>query len=108
MYTFSMRQQYDSAGVAVKPAGVVYAHAFGVVDAIDGADYQLVRIENPWGGGSDFLSEYSDGSEFWATHPELKRKADDSLASGGNFWIDWATFQKLCRHDAYDVAVPVS
>lgn len=107
-YVFSMSQQYDATGGKVTPSGVVYAHAFGAVEAIEGPDYQLVRVENPWASGSDFVSEYSDDAPFWDAHPELAEYKLHSIASKGNYWVSWETFKKLTGKSTFDVKVPAN
>jgi hypothetical protein len=104
---FSMSQQLDAAGGEVTPSGVVYGHAFAVVDAIEGEGYQLVRIENPWSGGSDYASPYADDSPFWDEHPELAQKKADAKAALGNYWIDWQTFCLLSGKTIHDLRVPL-
>jgi Calpain family cysteine protease len=111
LYITSMTQQFDASGAAIKPAGVVYAHAFAVVDTLSvanpgGSKIELVRIENPWAGGSDYVSDYSEGAQFWIDHPDLGDKLADSCQSLGNYWVDWATFLKLSGKTKFAVLSP--
>ena len=69
--------------------GIVLAHAFAVVDAIEEDGHQLVRVQNPWGAGKDFVSAtYSETSTWWANYPHLEPKRL-AAATGGNFWVGW-------------------
>ncbi|MGL5061407.1 MAG: C2 family cysteine protease [Microcoleus sp.] len=108
----SMTQQYDSGGFAVKPSGVVYGHAFSIVDAVeatnpDGSIAQIVRIENPWGGGSDYVSEYSEDAPFWTMHPELSGKLADASATGGNYWVSWNQAKALTGKSRFELTLPL-
>jgi Calpain family cysteine protease len=111
LFVTSMVQQYDDAGVAVKVPGVVLAHAFAIVDTLavyypDGSRVELVRIENPWAGGSDYVSDYSESAQFWKDHPEFADKLADASQSLGNYWVDWATFLKLTGKAKFVVQSP--
>ena len=106
IWVTSMTQQYDALGNKITPKGVVYGHAFGIVDAIEGDGYQLFRIENPWGGGSDFISQYSDDAPFWSEHPELAQKKADSFAATGNYWVDFETLKKLSGKTSFNLTIP--
>jgi hypothetical protein len=108
IYVTSMAQQYDAAGNKITPVGVVYGHAWAVVAAIDGPDYQLVRLENPWGvTAKDFVSDYSEDSPFWTARPELAEYQAQAKASGGSFWIDWATLGRLTGKNVFNVVCPI-
>lgn len=106
IYVFSMTQQYDASGAKITPSGVVLGHAFGAVECVEGPDYQLIRVENPWQSGSDFVSEYSDDSAWWDGHPELTELKSHSIASKGNYWVSWDAFKKLTGKSSFNVKVP--
>jgi hypothetical protein len=108
IYVTSMAQQYDAAGNKITPVGVVYGHAWAVVAAIDGPDYQLVRLENPWAGGADLVTDYAEDSPFWAVHPELAEYQAQAKASKGNYWVDWATLGKLTGKNVFNVVCPIA
>ena len=108
----SMKQQYDATGAPITPAGVVYAHAFALVDAVsvlnhDGTTAKIVRVENPWGSGTDFISEYSEGAPFWDYHPELADKLAEAKQSLGNYWVSWNQVKALSGKTEFEVAVPI-
>ena len=109
---FSMSQQYDTTGAAITPSGVVYGHGFAAPDTIettnpDGSLVQLVRIENPWGGGSDVVGDYSDNAPFWDAHPELASKRIDAQQAGGNYWVSYNYFCQLTGRTNFNVRVPL-
>jgi Calpain family cysteine protease len=107
IWVISMTQQFDDLGNKISPPGIVYQHAFGVVDGIEGNGYQLFRIENPWGGGLDYVSQYSDDAPFWDSHLELAQKKADSFAATGNFWVDFETLKKLSGRTVFILRVPL-
>lgn len=112
VYVFSMTQQYDTAGVAINPLGVVYGHAFSAPETLtaingDGTIANLVRVSNPWGGGSDYQSEYSEGAPFWADHPELADKLAVVSRAGGEYWVSWNQFKTLVGKTVFEVTVPL-
>jgi Calpain family cysteine protease len=104
---FAMSQQYDDAGAKITPPGVVYGHAFGLVGAIAGSGFELFRIQNPWGGGKEYVSQYSDDAQFWIEHPELAQQAADSKSSEGNYWVDFKTLKKIAGRTTFELIIPV-
>lgn len=109
IWVISMTQQFDDLGNKITPKGVVYGHAFGICDAIQGEGFILFRIENPWSSASsqDYVSKYSDDAPFWNDHPELAQKKADSFAATGNYWVDFATLCKLSGKTSFNVTVPL-
>lgn len=107
---FSMVQQFDQAGAKITPHGVVLGHAFAAVDSLQVFDlskaHQLVRIENPWGNGLDYVSDYSEDAPFWAQHPDIANKLADARCAGGDYWVDWPTLKKLAGRSIFNVWVP--
>lgn len=112
VYIFSLTQQYDASGIATTPLGVVYGHAFSAPETLfvsnpDGTATNLVRMSNPWGGGSDYQSEYSEGSQFWVDHPELADKLAVVSRAGGEYWVSWEQFKTLTGRTTFDVTMPL-
>lgn len=112
MYIFSMTQQYDASGIAINPLGVVYAHAFSAPQCLsttssDGTVTNLVRISNPWGGGSDYAGEVAEGSPFWANHPELAGELAVVSQAGGEYWVTWNEFKALTGRTVFEVICPL-
>lgn len=101
----AMVQQYDGSDAAITPSGVVYGHAHALVDTISVSNAELVRIENPWEGGSDYLSDVSEGSQFWLDHPELRAKLEDAKASAGNYWISWEQAKALTGRTKFEMTL---
>ncbi|MGL4621145.1 MAG: C2 family cysteine protease, partial [Chroococcidiopsis sp.] len=111
LYVFSLTQQYDDLGQKITPSGVTYGHAYSIADCIsvmhNGQEMQLIRIQNPWGGGSEWVSTVSEGSQFWVDHPELAQKEADAKSSGGNYWIEREQFETLTGRTTFDVTMPL-
>lgn len=110
---FSMTQQKDPVtGADITPSGVVYDHGYGLVGTLtandlEGMPVKLVRLSNPWPGGSDFESSYSDNAPFWDQSPELSAKRDETRAFGGEYWVSWNCFCQLTGKTEFEVKVPL-
>jgi hypothetical protein len=90
------KQPVDAAGVNISVPGIVTGHAFAVVDAIQIDNLKVVRVENPWAGGSDYNSEFiSDTSPIWDSHPEFAEQLKATKGIDGAYWITFEELQRL-------------
>jgi Calpain family cysteine protease len=88
-------EQRDASGAVVTIPGLILDHAFGLIDALQVGNHQLIRVSNPWGGGADYNSPlYGDDSQFWIDHPELADKKATALKHG-EFWMGWDELMSL-------------
>lgn len=54
-------------------SGIIYNHAYGLLDIRDIDGLQLVRIRNPW-GHAEWTGKFADEDEAWDDHKGLKEK----------------------------------
>lgn len=53
--------------------GILFNHAYGVLDVRDVDGLTLIRIRNPWGHG-EWSGKFADEDEAWDDHKGLKEK----------------------------------
>jgi hypothetical protein len=80
------------------PTGILFNHAYGVMDVRDIDGLQLIRIRNPWGHG-EWTGKFADEDEAWDDHKGLKDKLNYVFKDDGTWWMryeDWcAHFNKM-------------
>lgn len=95
----------DDSGVKTEGAGqtgILFNHAYGVLDVRDIDGLQLMRIRNPWGQG-EWTGKFADEDEAWDDYKGLKEKLNYVFRDDGTWWMryeDWCIhFNKmyLCK-----------
>lgn len=51
--------------------GIIFNHAYGVLDVRETDGLQLMRIRNPW-GSAEWTGKFADEDECWDDHKGLK------------------------------------
>merc|ERR1712048_712575 len=70
--------------------GVVQGHAYtilSVVQNVAGSQKDMLQLRNPWGSG-EWKGDWSDKSDMWSKHPDIKQALDPEFAEDGTFWIE--------------------
>jgi hypothetical protein len=95
----------DDSGVKTEGAGqtgILFNHAYGILDIRDVDGLQLMRIRNPWGQG-EWTGKFADEDEAWDDYKGLKEKLNYVFRDDGTWWMryeDWCIhFNKmyLCK-----------
>lgn len=76
--------------------GVVQGHAYTILTVIKdvaGSGNDLIQLRNPWGSG-EWTGNWSDNSDLWERHPEVKEAAKHRPSNDGIFWIEAKDFFK--------------
>ena len=82
--------------------GILYNHAYSVIDVREVDSLRLIRLRNPWGHG-EWTGAFSDDDEEWDKHKGLKDKLSYSFSYDGNWWMTFQHFVEnynrlyLCR-----------
>jgi hypothetical protein len=78
--------------------GILYNHAYGVLDIRDVDGLTLIRIRNPW-GHAEWSGKFADEDEAWDDHKGLKEKLNYQFKDDGTWWMrfeDWSlNYNKL-------------
>ena len=83
-------KQEDGMG----PTGILFNHAYGVMDVRDIDGLQLIRIRNPWGHG-EWTGKFADEDEAWDDHKGLKDKLQYVFRDDGTWWM---RYEDWCAH----------
>lgn len=66
--------------------GIVYGHAYSILDAREVDDYRLIKLKNPHGSnGVEWNGDFSDESE--SMTKRMMKKLDHVQANDGIFWM---------------------
>jgi len=68
--------------------GLVSGHAYAILQVKKVKEIRLVQFRNPWGSG-EWTGDWSDKSDLWTKHPDVKTGAGFSDAEDGAFWMCW-------------------
>ena len=71
--------------------GILYNHAYGILDIRVALGIQLVRVRNPWGFG-EWTGRYADEDEAWDDSKGLKDALNYVFEDDGTWWMrfdDW-------------------
>lgn len=82
------------SGEMIGDAGLVRDHAYTLLRAVDdvaGSGFDLIEMRNPWGQG-EWTGAWSDNSDMWDKHPEVKRFLNPTSEDDGKFWISKEDF----------------
>lgn len=74
--------------------GLVERHAYALISAVEVAGFKMICARNPWGNDKEWNGDFSDGSERWAEHPELRAALEFEPGDDGKFWMDFEDFTK--------------
>ena len=72
---------------AVSKAGIVFGHAYSILDLKSAGNIKLLQIRNPWGQG-EWNGAYSDKSDKWTTRLKNVTGFDGKDKNDGIFWIE--------------------
>eukprot|EP00435_Cladocopium_sp_Y103_P034306 s1939_g8.t2 len=73
--------------------GLVEAHAYSLLHAVDVEGQRLVFLRNPWGNDKRWNGRWCDGDEAWDRFPSLRKRLRPKFRSDGAFWMAWVDFQ---------------
>jgi len=76
--------------------GVVQGHAYTILTVIKdiaGSGNDLIQLRNPWGSG-EWKGDWSDHSNLWQAHPDVREAAKHQPNKDGIFWIEARDFFK--------------
>lgn len=74
--------------------GIVQGHAYTLLRVelnVADSGIDLVQARNPW-GESEWTGRWSDSSELWDAHPEVKAALQHVAEEDGMFWMEWRDF----------------
>ena len=83
--------QYDSS------TGLAYYHAYGFIDMIKNVEdsgFTLVKVQNPWSSGGEWLGDWSDSSDLWKKYPHIRKRVNFVSKDDGIFFIEKKDFYK--------------
>ena len=69
--------------------GLLYNHAYGVLDVQEVQGHRLLRLRNPW-GKKEWNGRWADGSREWT--PALLKHFDHEFGDDGTFFICFEDF----------------
>jgi hypothetical protein len=78
-----------------RPDGLVTGHAYSLITAKESCGFKLVQLRNPWGDSKEWNGGWSDKSEKWKEHPDVKAELEFSEAADGLFWMEWGDFASI-------------
>ena len=89
----------------ISSEGIVFGHAYTILQVCAVDNYKLLRLKNPWGGDGLFASSYlgewsgawSDKSETWTPRYKNMPILNYSDRNDGCFWISWSDFARVFR-----------
>lgn len=74
-------------------SGIVDGHAYSIIHVKQVLNHQLLCIRNPW-GQHEWNGDWSDKSDMWSKHPQVKKKLYKECHHDGQFWMCMTDFQK--------------
>jgi len=84
-----------------KSMGLIGGHAYSVIAAHEGDDFQILKVRNPW-GEHEWNGDWSDKSPLWTD--ELREELNYVDADDGSFWMSVDDFKNcfiefyLCKY----------
>ena len=76
----------------IKSKGLVYNHAYAILDLKKVENKLFIQLRNPW-GNFEWNGDYSDKSNLW--NSKLKQELDYLNNDDGRFWMLWNDFIKF-------------
>jgi len=89
----SMRAVHGQEHVRID--GLVEAHAYSLLHAVEVEGNRLLFLRNPWGNDKRWNGRWSDGDDAWAKNPGVRRRLRPEFRDDGAFWIAWVDFQAI-------------
>eukprot|EP01113_Clastostelium_recurvatum_P012032 TRINITY_DN1619_c0_g1_i9.p1 TRINITY_DN1619_c0_g1~~TRINITY_DN1619_c0_g1_i9.p1 ORF type:complete len:881 (+),score=169.87 TRINITY_DN1619_c0_g1_i9:70-2712(+) len=77
------------------PTGLLYNHAYSVIDVQNVKGHRLLRIRNPWGQG-EWRGAWSDESKEWT--PAIMKHFKYEFENDGTFFMEFGDFVKNFNH----------
>eukprot|EP00450_Noctiluca_scintillans_P030617 CAMPEP_0194542008 /NCGR_PEP_ID=MMETSP0253-20130528/83263_1 /TAXON_ID=2966 /ORGANISM="Noctiluca scintillans" /LENGTH=450 /DNA_ID=CAMNT_0039388577 /DNA_START=28 /DNA_END=1381 /DNA_ORIENTATION=- len=75
-------------------AGLISGHAYSILTVKRvKKTFRMVKIRNPWGSG-EWLGPWSDKSDMWTKHADVKKALGFTPQNDGAFWMCWEDFLK--------------
>ena len=68
-------------------------HEYTLIGALRVDNFCLLHLRNPW-GRFEWNGDWSDSSDLWQQHPNVKAEAHFENADDGAFWMDAKDFMK--------------
>lgn len=87
----SMRAHHGMEHVRVD--GLVEAHAYSLLRAVEVQGHRLIFLRNPWGNDKRWNGRWCDGDEAWVRNPGVRRRLRPEFCDDGAFWMAWGDFQ---------------
>ncbi|KAJ3444064.1 calpain [Anaeramoeba flamelloides] len=75
----------------VSDKGIVYGHAYGILDVQFVDNNKLIKLRNPW-GDTEWNGDWSDKSSLWTKR--MKQKLNWVDEDDGSFWMSYEDFTK--------------
>eukprot|EP00434_Breviolum_minutum_P039835 symbB.v1.2.035380.t1/scaffold4749.1/size37708/2 len=94
--------------------GLVEAHAYSLLQAVEVEGQRLLFLRNPWGNDKRWNGRWCDGDEAWDRFPGLRKRLRPRFRSDGAFWMAWVDFQAsfdfvfVCCLLEFDLQYPVA
>lgn len=96
------------ASGASETCGLHSGHAYSILKVRQVKQFQLLQIRNPWATG-EWKGDWSDKSDMWDKHPEVKKAVGFVDVDDGAFWMSWGDFvQNWSRIGIVDRTVDVN
>ena len=86
----------NQVGDSIEANGLVFNHAYTVLDVVEEGSITLIKIRNTW-GKREWIGDWSDSSPLWVKHQAVARRCgvDPQFPKNdGIFWISKEAFEK--------------
>eukprot|EP00300_Choanocystis_sp_HF-7_P015886 c19216_g1_i1.p1 GENE.c19216_g1_i1~~c19216_g1_i1.p1 ORF type:complete len:908 (+),score=177.18 c19216_g1_i1:126-2726(+) len=93
----AITQRGHSADEGISSSGIVFEHAYIILEVVEAAGHQLLKLRNPW-GRQQWKGQWGPGSKAWQTDAgkaiiaAMSKSARTEHVDGGTFWIDFSNF----------------
>jgi len=82
----------------IRVDGLVEAHAYSLLHAVEIEGLQLLFLRNPW-GKYEWKGAWSDGAKEWDENPIVKMRLRPKDEDDGTFWMPWDQFEAAGFHN---------
>lgn len=86
----------NQVGDSIEANGLVFNHAYTILDVVEEGSISLIKIRNTW-GKREWIGDWSDSSSLWVKHQAMARRCgvDPKYPKNdGIFWISKEAFEK--------------